>query len=92
MKRLSCMARGRRRNLYVLRQTSGALRQTEGKQRPRRARARRKSAPLQMLDPHGEARSLVVPEFHRCLKHLCPHEATQRGKNAARCDAKSEAG
>jgi hypothetical protein len=53
-----------------LRQTSGALRQTEGSSRPRSAQASRKSGPGEALKPHGEAGGIAAPEIHRCLKHL----------------------
>jgi hypothetical protein len=80
LKGLGCMPGARRRKLKVLRQTSGALRQTEGKPHSPARRRQRRSAPVQALEPHGEARTLAMPEIHRCLKHLC----RMRRRGAAR--------
>jgi hypothetical protein len=64
------MPGGRRRESKVLRQTSGALRQTEGKLCLSERRRQRKSSPLQMLEPHDEARCGAHSKIHRCLKYL----------------------
>jgi hypothetical protein len=53
-----------------LRQTSGALRQTEGSSRLCSARSRRKSAPREALKRHCEARNLAAPKIRRYLKDL----------------------
>jgi hypothetical protein len=64
----------------VLRQTSGALRQTEGSWRPRRARTKRKSVTHEVLDPHGRrpapgAREILRPERHlRGIRNDAPRE------------------
>jgi Aconitase family (aconitate hydratase) len=71
------MPGGRRANLKVLRQISGALRQTEGSSPLPACRRQRKNPPLQALAPHREARRRAAPEIHRCLKHLC--SMTRRG-------------
>jgi hypothetical protein len=54
-----------------LRQTSGALRQTEGSSRPRSTRTRRKGVTLEALEPHGKACSRVAREILRPDRHLC---------------------
>ena len=55
----------------VLRQTSGALRQTEGSSRPCSARTKRKSVTLEALEPHGRAGSARAREILRPERHLC---------------------
>jgi hypothetical protein len=54
-----------------LRQTSGALRQTEGSSRPRRARTKRKSVTLEALEPHGKQRAQAARKIIRPDRHLC---------------------
>jgi hypothetical protein len=54
-----------------LRQTSGALRQTEGSSRPRSARTSRKSVTREALEPHRKACGASEREILRPEKHLC---------------------
>src|ERR1700733_15255032 len=58
-------------NRQVMRQTSGALRQTEGSSRPRSARLMRKSVTLEALEPYGKACSSHAREILRPERHLC---------------------
>src|SRR5258708_1720859 len=77
-----------------MRQTSGALRQTEGNWRPRRARTIRKSVTREALEPHGKACGPRAREIPRPDRHLCrhsrrraaqaPHRSTQNSKPSER--------
>jgi hypothetical protein len=58
-------------NRQVMRQTSGALRQTEGSSRPRSARATRKSVTLEALEPYGRRPAQMAREILRPDRHLC---------------------
>jgi hypothetical protein len=58
-------------NQRVLRQTSGALRQTEGSSRPRSTPTKRKSVRLEALEPYGKACGSRAREILRPDRHLC---------------------
>jgi hypothetical protein len=83
----------------VLRQTSGALRQTEGSSRPCSARTGRKSVTLEALAPVGRQRSQGAREIPRAERHLrgirddAPRERrTGRRKNPNQANGLSRVG
>jgi hypothetical protein len=54
----------------VLRQTSGTLRQTEGRRRPHNALTGRNVTPVEVLKPRGGMRGAIRRKIRRQVKHL----------------------
>jgi hypothetical protein len=75
-----------------MRQTSGALRRTEGSPRPRRARTKRKSVTLETLEPHGKQRAQVAREIIRPDRHLRGiRDDAPRGRRSGRRKIRNQA-
>jgi hypothetical protein len=79
-------------NRRVLRQTSGALRRTEGSWRPRCARTKRKSLTLEALEPHGRQPAPDAREILRPDRHLSSMlDAAPRERRAGRRKIRNQA-